>query len=237
MEERLQKILARAGLGSRRACEKLIAAGRVSVNKHVASLGMKADTKRDRIKVDGHSISSEPIKYIALYKPPGVLSTVKSPDHRSTVRDLVKIPGRLYPIGRLDVNSEGLTLLTNDGELTHLLTHPRYQHLKKYHVCVTGHPSEKTLRTWRRGIVLDGYRTAPAQVSILRDEAKNSWLEVGLREGRKRQIRRVAANLGHPVQKLIRVSIGPIHLGNLKPGQWRNLTKSELKLLRKLKKQ
>lgn len=238
MEERLQKILARAGLGSRRACEKLIAAGRVSINQRVASLGMKADPQRDRIMVDGRSIkASEPIKYIALYKPRGVLSTVKSPDKRLTVRDLVKIAGHLYPIGRLDIDSEGLTLLTNDGKLTNILTHPRYQHVKKYHVFVTGHPSEKTLKTWRQGIILDGRRTAPADVSILRHEKANTWLKVGIREGRKHQIRRMAASLGHPVRKLIRMSIGPIQMGNLEQGQWRYLTKSEIKLLKKIKRQ
>jgi len=234
MEDRLQKILAHAGRGSRRACEELIRQGRVSVNGQVAQLGQKADPVRDRITVDGKPVRIDRRRtYVALHKPRGVLSDEGDGSGRlSTVRDLVSIPGRLYPVGRLDLRSEGLILLTNDGELSHLLTHPRYEHDKEYHVYVTGCPSDEVLKRWRRGVFLEGRRTAPADVSILRREKDYTWLRVVLREGRKRQIRRVAAMLGHSVHQLIRVRIGPLRLGNLKPGQWRRLSDAEVKALR-----
>jgi 23S rRNA pseudouridine2605 synthase len=237
MEERLQKILARAGFGSRRACEELIRQGRVTVNGQVAQLGQKANPDRDHIAVDGRQLHLSYHRiYIAFHKPRGILSDQGS-DHRPTVRNLVKLPGHLFPVGRLDLRSEGLILLTNDGELANLLTHPRYEHTKEYHVYVEGHPDDETLRRWRQGVFLDGRRTAPAEVSVLRSERHHTWLRVVLREGRKRQIRRVAAMLGHPVHRLIRVRIGPVHLGSLKPGEWRHLTKRELKGLEELRQQ
>jgi pseudouridine synthase len=237
MEERLQKILARAGLGSRRACEELIRQRRVVVNGQVAELGQKADPDRDRITVDGRPIQvSDRRIYIALYKPRGVLSDQGERSGRlSSARDLVPLAGHLFPVGRLDLNSEGLILLTNDGELAHVLMHPRFEHTKEYHVCVGGHPSEDTLRQWRRGVLLDGRQTAPAQVSVLRREQDHTWLQVVLREGRKRLIRRVADRLGHPVRRLIRVRIGSVHLGTLKPGEWRHLTRRELRELDRFK--
>lgn len=234
MKDRLQKILARAGHGSRRACEELIRQGRVAVNGQVAQLGQRADQERDRITVDGKSVRIGVSNiYVALHKPRGVLSDEGDGSGRlSTVRDLVSLSGHLFPVGRLDLRSEGLILLTNDGELGHLLTHPRYEHAKEYHVYVAGYPNDETLRRWRRGVFLDGQWTAPAEVSILRGEKNYTWLRVVLREGRKRQIRRVGAMLGHPVHRLIRVRIGPLRLGNLKPGQWRRLTNAEIKSLR-----
>jgi pseudouridine synthase len=183
--------------------------------------------------VDGKSVRiNVPRVYVALYKPRGVLSDKGDGSGRlSTARDLVSLPGRLYPVGRLDLRSEGLILLTNDGELNQLLTHPRYEHTKEYHVHVVGYPNDKVLKQWRRGVFLDGRRTAPADVSILRREKGHAWLRVVLREGRKRQIRRVGVMLGHPVHRLIRVRIGPLRLGNLKPGRWRELTDAEVKSL------
>jgi 23S rRNA pseudouridine2605 synthase len=230
MEERIQKIMARAGLGSRRACEELIAAGRVRVNGQVASLGAKGDASIDKIEVDGRPISaSEALVYIALYKPRGVLSAASSPDSRQTVRDLVPESGRLYPVGRLDFDSEGLILLTNDGELTNQLTHPRYGHEKEYRVLVARHPDEEQLATWRRGVVLeDGYRTQPAQVRVESMAGKGAWLRVIMREGRKRQIREIGTRLGLPVVKIIRIRIGSLLLGNLKPREWRQLTAQEV---------
>jgi 23S rRNA pseudouridine2605 synthase len=164
MEERIQKILARAGYGSRRACESLIEAGRVTVNGKTAVLGSKADVERDRLQVDGQLVTAQPaFIYIALYKPRGVLSTVEAPDPRPTVKDLVNVPGRFYPVGRLDVDSEGLILLTNDGELANQLTHPRYGHEKEYRVLVARHPDDEQLEIWRKGVVLeDGFKTSPA---------------------------------------------------------------------------
>jgi 23S rRNA pseudouridine2605 synthase len=234
MEERLQKILARAGLGSRRACEDLIRQGRVAVDGRVAELGQKADPDRDRITVDGAPVQVKRRRtYVALHKPRGVLSDEGDGTGRlTTARDLVPLEGRLFPVGRLDLRSEGLILLTDDGGLANRLTHPRYEHDKEYHVYVEGCPDDDVLERWRKGVFLDGRRTAPADVSVLRREKRHTWLRVVLREGRKRQIRRVGAMLGHPVHRLIRVRIGPLHLGNLKAGQWRRLTDAEVKALR-----
>jgi len=234
MEERLQKILAQAGYGSRRACEVLIVAGRVSVNGQVAGLGSKADPATDRILVDRQAVkAAEKLEYIALYKPRGVVSAVTSPDPRPTVRTLVSLPGTLYPVGRLDVDSEGLILLTNDGELANRLTHPRFGHEKEYRVLVARHPDAEQLATWRRGVVLEeGYRTAPADVRVENTKGKGTWVRIIMQEGRKRQIREVGSLLGLPVVKIVRVRIGSLHLGLLKAGQWRRLTAEEVKALR-----
>jgi 23S rRNA pseudouridine2605 synthase len=235
MEERIQKLMAQAGLGSRRACETIIAAGRVQVNGQIAILGQKADPQKDRILVDGQPLlTAQQLIYIAVYKPRNVLSTVTAPDPRPTVRDLVDYPGQIFPVGRLDVDSEGLILLTNDGELANRLTHPRYGHEKEYRVLVARRPDETQLSTWRRGVVLeDGYRTAPAMVYPDASAGKGMWLRVTLREGRKRQIRETGALLGLPVVKIIRVRIGSLRLGNLKPRQWRHLTDQEVADLKK----
>lgn len=229
-KERLQKILARAGLGSRRACEEIISAGRVTVNGEFATLGMQADPQKDLIEVDGRPIkSAEPLRYIALYKPRGVISAVKTPDPRPTVRDLVPVPGRLYPVGRLDVDSEGLILMTNDGDLANKLTHPRYEHEKEYRVLVARRPDHEQLDIWRRGVVLeDGYRTAPAKVHFESTAGKGAWVRVIMHEGRKRQIREVGKTIGLPVVKIIRVRIGTLQLDNLKPREWRYLTREEV---------
>lgn len=229
-EERLQKILSRAGLGSRRACEELITAGRVMVNGRIAELGMKADPQKDRILVDGSPVKPpEELVYIALYKPRGTLSAVTAPDPRPTVRDLIPLEGHFYPVGRLDVDSEGLILMTNDGELANRLTHPRYGHEKEYRVLVARRPDAEQLDIWRRGVVLeDGYRTAPAEVKFETGMGKGAWLRVVMREGRKRQIREIGRTIGLPVVKIVRVRIGTLHLGSLKPREWRFLTPQEI---------
>lgn len=231
----MQKILAQAGLGSRRSCEEIIAAGRVRVNGQVALLGTKADPQRDDIIVDGKPIKvDQSMVYIALYKPRGVLSTVTAPDPRPTVRDLVSVPGKLYPVGRLDVDSEGLVLLTNDGELANKITHPRYGHEKEYQVLIARRPDNDQLQTWRRGVVLeDGHRTAPAEVNFVRTHGKGAWLRIVMREGRKRQIREVGGRLGLPVVRIIRTRIGTLLLGNLKPREWRHLTQREINDIKK----
>lgn len=236
MKERLQKILASAGYGSRRACEEIIMAGRVRVNGVVASLGDKADPIQDRIQVDAKTIARrEQLIYIALYKPRGIVSTVSSQDQRRTVTDLVDIPERVYPVGRLDVDSEGLILLTNDGELTNRLTHPRYNHEKEYKVLVARRPDSEQIETWRRGVVLeDGYRTAPADVRFLASSGKGAWLRVIMHEGKKRQIREIGSKIGLPVVKIIRTRIGSLKLGTLKPRQWRRLSENEVKELKRL---
>ncbi len=233
MEERLQKILAQAGYGSRRACEDFILEGRVTVNGKRAELGQKADPQVDRIAVDGSPIVlSDTLTYVALHKPRGIISSVASQDNRPTVRDLVSLPMRLYPVGRLDVDSEGLILLTNDGELTDYLTHPRYESEKEYRVLVKGEPGDDQLAAWRRGVMLEGKRTAPAQVKREEKAASGTWLRVTMHEGRKHQIRDIGAALGLPVRRLIRVRMGSLILGKLPPGEWRELKPGEVEALR-----
>lgn len=236
MEERIQKILSRVGYGSRRSCEELISAGRIKINGQPAILGSKADPAVDKITVDGKAIPAveAPKIYIALNKPRGVLSDEDPQDSRPTVRDLVEVPGHLFTVGRLDLESEGLILLTNDGEIANKLTHPRYGHEKEYKVLVSSRPDEKQLKAWRLGVVMeDGYRTAPAEVEVESLSGKGTWLRVILREGKKRQIREVGKLLGLHVVKLTRIRIGGLLLGNLKPREWRYLTPQEVEDLTK----
>lgn len=234
--ERLQKVLSHAGVASRRRAEEIIRQGRVTVNgKVVTQLGTKVDSRRDEIRVDGEPVQvASRYVYVLLNKPRGVLSTMEDQRGRTALGDLLTIPARLYPVGRLDVTSEGLILLTNDGELANLLTHPRYEHEKEYLVLVNGSPSDKTLEVWQRGVMLDGQLTAPARVKVLK-RGDSSLLRIVMREGRKRQIRNVAALLGHPVRELKRVRLGPLQLGALEAGQWRYLTTPEVRELESLK--
>jgi 23S rRNA pseudouridine2605 synthase len=235
MEERLQKIMARAGFGSRRANEELLKNGRVQVNGQVAHLGDKADPDTDLIEVDGRRIKlKEKLVYVALNKPKGVLSSTEDEmdKGRPTVRDLIPIPGHLYPVGRLDRQSDGLMLLTNDGDLAHKLTHPRYGHEKSYLVLVDGQLTPEQLQQWRNGVLLDGEMTAPADVKVLTPHKDGSWLQIIMREGRKRQIRRIASLFDLNVRQLTRERIGPLQLGDLKPGVWRHLTAGEVTQLR-----
>jgi 23S rRNA pseudouridine2605 synthase len=235
--ERIQKILAAAGYGSRRSCEELIRQRRVRVNGATVELGARADPGRDVIQVDGRRVHPETRRVaVALFKPLGVITTLNDEHGRKTVRDLVPLEAHLVPVGRLDADSEGLVLLTNDGDLVNRLTHPRFEHEKEYHALVQGRPDEAVLAQWRRGVMLEGQRTLPAQVSLLRMEGEFAWLRVVMREGRKRQIRSVAALLGHPVRQLIRVRVGPVRLGNLGPGEWRYLDRQELEALERLRK-
>jgi 23S rRNA pseudouridine2605 synthase len=236
-KERLQKVMAHAGVASRRKSEELIQRGRVSVNgRIVTQLGTKVDPDRDEIRVDGQLIEIAARRvYIMINKPRGVLSAMRDSRGRTALGDLVSIPQRVYPVGRLDVTSQGLILLTDDGELANLLTHPRYEHEKEYRVLVNGRPSEETLEAWRRGVILDGQRTAPVQVSIAGTQRDATVLNVVMHEGRKRQIREVAALLGHPVRELRRVRLGPLYLGSLGEGQWRYLTGREIGQLEAIK--
>ena len=232
MQERLQKLLAQAGYGSRRACEEFIVSGRVRVNGQTATLGQKADLSVDRVTLDGKALpkpESITLTYIALYKPRNVISAADGQDDRETVRSLIPLDGHLYPVGRLDFDSEGLILMTNDGELTNKLTHPRYGHEKEYRVLVARRPDEKQFEAWRRGVVFeDGDKTAPADVSFISSSGKGAWIRVVMGEGKKRQIREVGRLLGLPVVKIIRLRIGTLKLGNLKPRQWRHLTENEV---------
>jgi 23S rRNA pseudouridine2605 synthase len=234
--ERIQKILAAAGYGSRRSCEELIRQRRVRVNEVTVELGARADPARDVIMVDGRRVRAETrLVTVALYKPRGIVTTLDDERGRKTVRDLVPLEAHLVPIGRLDADSEGLVLMSNDGDLVNRLTHPRFEHEKEYHVFVEGRPDEAALSHWRRGVMLEGRRTLPAQVSLMQIEGEGTWLRVVMREGRKRQIRNVAALLGHPARQLIRVRVGPIRLGSLRPGEWRYLNGQEARALDKLK--
>jgi len=236
MEERLQKILASAGVGSRRACEELIKSGRVTVNRAVAEIGQKADPEKDKIAIDGRVVKPAEAKiYIALNKPRYCLSTVEAEqgDTRQTVRDLIPIAERLYPVGRLDFESEGLILMTNDGELAQRLQHPRYEHEKEYRVLVARHPDQEQLSAWRRGIVLeDGFKTQPADVRIEKESGKGMWLRITLKEGHKRQIREMGSKTALPVVRIIRIRMGSLHLGNLRSGAWRPLTDLEVMALK-----
>ena len=234
MEERLQKLLAQAGYGSRRACEEFIIEGRVFVNGKVAELGQKADLSVDRVTVDGKALAKkESLAYIALYKPRNVLSAAEGQDDRRTVRDLIPVDGHLYPVGRLDFDSEGLILMTNDGELTNKLTHPRYGHEKEYRVLIARRPDEEQLDAWRRGVVLpEGDKTQPADVKFVGTSGKGAWIRVIMGEGKKRQIREVGKLLGLPVVRIIRTRIGTLRLGDLKPRQWRYLTEEEVRELK-----
>lgn len=238
----MQKILARAEFGSRRKCETIIAERRVIVNGRVAALGDKADPAVDRIEVDGRPLRlsnrqarGEDLIYIALNKPRGVLSSLEDEleEGRTTVRDLIRIDDakHIYPVGRLDKPSEGLMLMTNDGDLAHRLTHPRYGHEKLYDVTVEGSIPENELDRWRRGVMLDGRITAPAPIEVVERQADSTRLRIILREGRKRQIRRIAADLGYPVKRLVREQIGPLALGDLQPGHWRYLSEQEVSRL------
>lgn len=237
--ERLQKYLAHAGVASRRKSEDLIRQGRVSVNGQVVTeLGTKVDPERDDVRVDGRRVLvADRHVYVMLNKPRNVISTMRDRRGRRALGDLVSLPQRLYPVGRLDLNSEGLILLTDDGELANLLTHPRYEHEKEYRVWVNGEPTEETLRAWQQGVVLEGEATAPAGVEVLAQRADATLLRIVMREGRKRQIRRVAELLGHPVRELKRVRLGPLELGPLEVGLWRYLTAREVHSLEALKRQ
>ena len=233
-EERVQKLLAAAGIGSRRFCETLINDGRVKVNGRVIGLGDKADPQKDSIVLDGKLIrvSTKRI-YIALNKPKGYLSDVDETHPRPTVNDLVGLDEPLFAVGRLDLESEGLILMTNDGELANRLTHPRYEHEKEYEVFVIREPDEEQLAIWSRGVVMeDGYRTLPAKVEVINNVNNGSWLRITMREGKKRQIRKVGARIGLPVGQIKRVRIGTLKLGNLRSGEWRYLTPKEVDALK-----
>jgi 23S rRNA pseudouridine2605 synthase len=239
--ERLQKILARAGYGSRRACEKIIEDGRVTVNGRTAHLGDKADIQSQRITVDGTAISApQAFVYILLNKPRGYISTTNDPRGRRTVLDLINIPHqktprsrtvRLYPVGRLDADSEGLLLLTNDGSLTQKLTHPSYEHPRVYRVLLDEEPTPHTMEHWKNGITLDGKRTRFSSVVLDGQTRGKTWIRVTIHEGRKHLVRRMVAALGYPALRLIRIQMGPLRLNDLPSGQWRYLTKGEVRAL------
>lgn len=235
MEERLQKILAARGIASRRAAEKMIEQGRVTVNGAVAALGDKADAARDDIALDGRPIASGESEhiYIMLNKPRGYITSVKDEKDRKTVLDLIDLKERVYPVGRLDYNSEGLLILTNDGELTNKLTHPAHSVGKQYIVKVRGNVDEALTRL-RLPFVIDGRETAPAQIVVLAEDANGGLLSFVIFEGRNRQIRRMCEESGLEVVRLKRVAVGKLELGRLPGGRWRYLEEDEIEYLKGL---
>ena len=226
--EKLQMVLARAGVASRRVCEELIADGRVAVNGETATTGQRVDAATDVIEVDGGLVPVAPgLVHYLLNKPAGVITTADDPQRRPTVVDLVPAEPRVFPVGRLDADTEGLLLLTNDGELTHRITHPSYGVEKEYVVEVAGRPSDAALRALREGVELDDGRTAAAKVARL----DASVLRIAIHEGRNRQVRRMCEAVGHPVTRLVRTRIGPLADRRLRPGQWRLLQPDEVRAL------
>jgi 23S rRNA pseudouridine2605 synthase len=232
--ERLQKVLAAAGIDSRRQCEELILAGRVEVDRRVVTeLGTRVDADRQEVRVDGAPLRKTRRVYYAVHKPDGVISTNRDPSGRPRVVDLLPAePARLFPIGRLDLHSEGLILVTNDGELANRLAHPRYGVEKVYRVLVAGTPSPATLAQLRRGVHLAEAMVRIAKITVKTRHKKSTALEMVLDEGRNREIRRALAHVGHKVERLVRIAVGPVRLGMLEPGQWRPLTHAEVKALR-----
>jgi 23S rRNA pseudouridine2605 synthase len=234
-EERLERSLARAGFGSRRSCEDLISAGRVKVNGRVATLGDKVDPTRDVVVLSGATVNLDPnVRYLALHKPAGVVTTMHDPQGRRDIREFVPDEPRVFPVGRLDLDSEGLLLLTNDGDLAEALTHPRYGVEKEYLVEVQGTPTPKHLGALRRGVELDDGPARAASVRIVDARGERGQLALVMTEGRKREVRRLLAAVDLPVARLLRVRIGPISLGRLKAGALRDLTADEVLLLAKL---
>ena len=228
--ERLQKVLARVGIGSRRACEDLIAEGRVTVDGEVAVLGRRVDVETALIELDGAPIGVRPdLVHYLLNKPAGVVTTADDPQGRPTVVGLVPAEPRVFPVGRLDVDTEGLLLLTNDGELAHRLTHPSFGVEKEYVVELEGSPSRAALRRLREGVELDDGTTAPARAALL----EPSVVRLTVHEGRNRQVRRMCDAVGHPVVRLIRTRIGPLADRSLAPGAWRELTGNEVRSLQR----
>ena len=225
---RLAKFLAHAGVASRRAAEELIRAGRVSVGDEVVTDPARDVDSSSRVAVDGEPVAPEPLEVHMLNKPAGVVSTARDPHGRMTVTQLVRSERRLYPVGRLDADTTGLMLLTNDGELANRLLHPRYEVPRTYRARVLGRPSEAVLRQLREGIDLSDGRTAPAKVRRVEPDL----LELTLHEGRKRQVRRMLDAVGHPVVELARIAFGPLRLRGLAPGEHRRLTAAEIERLR-----
>jgi 23S rRNA pseudouridine2605 synthase len=236
---RLQKLLSSAGVASRRAAEQLILEGRVMVNGNVVmTLGTRADPAKDDIRVDGRRLRFDArLRYLVLNKPKGYVTTRHDPEGRRTVMELVDtVREYIYPVGRLDYETDGLLLMTSDGDLAAQLTHPSHEVERVYEAVVLGAPSDEALEKLRRGVFLDGRRTAPALVRRGGTNGKGpkqlTKLTMTLQEGRNRQVRRMCASIGHPVRRLTRVRMGPITLGDLRPGQWRDLTPREVEKLK-----
>ncbi|KAB3524963.1 pseudouridine synthase [Alkaliphilus serpentinus] len=233
---RLQKYLAQCGVASRRKSEELIEAGKVKVNNRIVTeMGFKVDPDKDKISVEGKEVKpAEEMVYILLNKPTGYITTVSEQFQRKKVTDLINVPQRIFPVGRLDYDTSGLLLLTNDGDLTYRLTHPRFKVDKKYISKIKGIPTKEEIAAFKRGLQIEDYVTAPADFKIVKIEGKEPLVEIKIHEGKNRQIRKMCDAIGHPVITLQRVSMGNITLGNLKIGEWRFLSQKEIKYLKKL---
>lgn len=231
MKERLQKILAKAGIASRRKAEELIRAGRVAVDgRIVTELGTRIDPQKSTITFDGKPLVREKFVYILLNKPAGYVTTLSDPQGRPIVTDLLHgVPQRVFPVGRLDYETEGALILTNDGTLGQYIQHPRYEVNKTYLATVSGTPSDRKIRQLETGVVVDGYKTWPATVRILEQKQAETILELTIHEGKKRQVRKMLAAIGHPVRNLTRTAYGSLRLGHLPSGKYRFLTENDLK--------
>ncbi|MDQ3481405.1 MAG: rRNA pseudouridine synthase [Actinomycetota bacterium] len=227
--ERIQKVLARAGVASRRAVEEMIVRGRIRVNGERVALGRRIDASKDIVEVDGSRVPlSTDLAYYLVNKPVGVVTTAHDEEGRETVMDLLEVEVRVFPVGRLDMDSEGAVLLTNDGELAQRLTHPSFGVPKTYLVEASGSVKEKSLRALARGVELDDGVTAPAEVRLVEKNPNGTLVEMSITEGRNRQIRRMFDAVGHPVRRLVRTAIGPLMLGRLKPATYRKLRPDEV---------
>ena len=236
-KERLQKVMASAGIASRRKCEELIAEGAVKVNgQQVTEQGIKVDPQKDKIHVQGKLLNRPEDKvYLLMYKPRGYVTTMNDPEGRKTIVDLLtKIKERVYPVGRLDYDSEGLLLITNDGELSHALTHPSHKVKKTYLVTVAGIPDPKSLEQMSKGLELEDGITAPTQVTLVEILDDRSLLEITVHEGKNRLVRRMCDKIGHPVLRLKRIRLGTLNIKGVKPGQYRILIPKEVRELKKL---
>lgn len=233
---RLQKFLALGGVASRRGAEALIAEGKVLVNgKVITEMGFQIDPEQDTVTYNNHIVKiEETLIYVLMNKPKGYVTTVQDQFNRRKVTDLVEVPQRIFPVGRLDYHTSGLLLLTNDGELTYRLTHPKFKVEKVYRALVKGQPSVEALRAFERGLKIENYITSPAKINILSKREGNCLVEITLREGRNRQVRKMCDAIGHPVIELKRVKLGKLTLGSLREGQWRLLNREEIQYLKKL---
>lgn len=235
MKERLQKYLARCGIASRRKAESLIFEGRVKLNGEIVKTIVTIDDEKDKVEVDGRIIRPEANKvYIMLNKPVGVITSVKDEFNRKTVIDIVNVKERIFPVGRLDYDTSGLLILTNDGEAAFKIMHPSVEISKVYLAEIKGIPSEQEMDKFKNGIKIEDYITSPADIKIIKQKSSTCEVEITIHEGRNRQIRKMCEMIGHPVLKLKRVRIGRLTLGSLKPGEWRYLLENEVKYIKSL---